>query len=213
MLVCCSVVLLLTGLFVCQCSMSERLEIVQLSGGNYTIWKVQCMRTLVRESLWKFVEGTQPVVREGEEGYAKYIEKHNRALALVVLLIDPRLLYLIGEPDNPATVWTTLKEQFMKKSWANKPVLRRKLHSLQLKEGSSVKSNIQELTELFHALAEQDAPLSEEDRVIYFLANLPESFTVIVTAFEANDKVPKMKIVTERFLNEERKFSIHGEVD
>ncbi len=197
----------------CRCSMSERLAIVPLSGGNYTTWKVQCKMALVKESLGKFVEGTQSVVREGEKGYAKYIEKRDRALALVVLSIDLRLLYLIGEPDNPATVWTMLKEQFMKMTWANKLELRRKLHSLRLKEGSSVKNHIRELTELFHALAEQDAPLSEEDRVIYLLASLPESFNEIVTAFKANDKIPKMVIVTERLLYEERKVSIHGEVN
>ncbi len=190
--------------------MAKRVAIVPFSGKNYATWKVQCKMALVKEGLWKFVDGTQPAVREDEDGYAKYVEKRDSALAVVVLSIDPSLLYLIGEPDNPATVWMTLTEQFMKKSWANKLELRRKLHSL---VGNSVKNHIRELTELFNALAEQDAPLSDEDRVIYLLASLPESFNVIVTAFEANDKVPKMEIVTEKLLYEERKVSTRDEVD
>ena len=37
------------------------------------------------------------------------------------------------------------------------------------------------------------------------MASLPESFDTLVTALEANVEVPKMEIVTERLLNEERK--------
>ena len=57
------------------------------------------------------------------------------------------------------------------------------------------------MTELFNALAEIEAPLSEEDRVIYLLASLPESFGVLVTALETSPEVPKMEVVTERLLH------------
>ena len=84
----------------------------------------------------------------------------------------------------------------------NKLELRRKLHSLKLKSGDSVQEHIQLIMELFRALAEIDSPLSDEDKVVYLLASLPESFGVLVTALEA----PKMDIVTERLLHEERKM-------
>ena len=49
-------------------------------------------------------------------------------------------------------------------------------------------------------------PISEEDRVVYLLASLPESYNVLVTALEANSEVPKMEVVTERLLHEEQKL-------
>ena len=52
-----------------------------------------------------------------------------------------------------------------------------------------------------------DVPLSEEDRVIYLLASLPDSFSVLVTALEASSDVPKMDIVIERLLHQERKLN------
>ena len=47
--------------------------------------------------------------------------------------------------------------------------------------------------------------IEEEDRVVYLLASLPDSFNTLVTALEASEEVPKMEIVTERLLHAERK--------
>jgi len=110
----------------------------------------------------------------------------------------------LGEPTDPCAVWKKLGDQFLKKSWGNKLELRRKLHSLRLFDGESVQEHIRRKTELFHALGEVDTPLSEEDRVVYLLASLPDSFGVLVTASE---NVPRMEVVIERLLHEERKMN------
>jgi hypothetical protein len=56
-------------------------------------------------------------------------------LATIVLSVDALLLYLLGDPQDPAVVWEKLTNQFQKKTWANKLALRRKLYSLRLKDG------------------------------------------------------------------------------
>ncbi len=124
----------------------------------------------------------------------------------MVLAIDPTLLYLIGEPDDPVEVWTKLQEQFMRKSWVNRLELRRKLYSLKLLEGESVLEHVRKMTELFNGFAAVGDPLSDEDRVVHLLASLPESYSVLVTALEASPEVPKIELVTERLLHEERKL-------
>ena len=48
-------------------------------------------------------------------------------------------------------------------------------------------------------------PVEEEDRVVHLLASLPDSYSMLVTALEANSVVPKMEVVTKRLLHEERK--------
>ena len=70
-----------------------------------------------------------------------------------------------------------------------------------------MQDHIRQMTELFRALAEMDSPLTEEDKVVYLLASLPESFGVLVTALEASPEVPTMDVVTERLLHQERKLS------
>ena len=161
---------------------------------------------LMKEGLWGIVNGTEtpPDVSQADK-YAKFMARRDRALATIVLSVDPTLLYLLGDPENPVIVWKKLLDQFQKKTWANKLELRRKLYLLQLKDGESVQKHIKAMTEIFDNLSVIGDPIEEEDRVVHLLASLPESFGMLVTALEANTDVPKMDIVTERLLHEERK--------
>ena len=67
---------------------------------------------LMKEGLWKIVEGEEMAPCAEDAGYAKFVKCRDRVLAIVVLSIDPTLLYLIGEPTDPKEVWTKLKDQF-----------------------------------------------------------------------------------------------------
>ena len=96
-----------------------------------------------------------------------------------------------------------VKRSFQKKTWVNRLALRRKLHTLQLKDGESIQDHIKAMTELFNELTAVGDVISEEDRVVYLLASLRVG--ALVTALEANKEVPRMEIVTERLLHTERK--------
>ena len=183
---------------------SKTTAIVPLKGANYPTWKVQCRMALVRDGLWGIVSGTETAPAEGD-GRPKFLARRDRALATIVLAVEPSLLYLIGDPEDPVAVWGKLQNQFQKKTWANKLALRRRLHSLQLKNGGSVQDHIKAMTELFNELAIVGDAMEEEDRVVYLLASLPDSFNTLVTALEASEDVPKMEVVTERLLHAERK--------
>ena len=118
-----------------------------------------------------------------------------------MLSVDPSLLYLLGEPEDPGTVWKKLADQFQKKTWSNKLALRRRLNN---KEGELVQKHLKTMTELFNELSVIGAPM-EEDKVVTLLASLPDSFNMLVTALEANAEVPSMEVVTERLIHEDRK--------
>ena len=123
--------------------------------------------------------------------HAKYLSHQDRALAMIVLSLEPSLLYLIGDPDNPGVVWKKLADQFQKKMWANKLALRRRLCSLKLKEGDFVHNHIKLMTETFDELSVIGDSLNEEGRVVHLLASLPESYDMLVTALEESQDVPK----------------------
>ena len=95
----------------------------------------------------------------------------------------------------------------------NRLDLRRKLHSLQLKDGEPVQTHIKLMTELFDSLAVAGETVSEEDRVVYLLASLPKSYNMLVTALEAGADVPRLEVVTERILHQERKLKDKGQLN
>ena len=80
---------------------------------------------------------------------------------------------------------------------ANKLALRRRLHLLQLKEGQRVQEHVKALTEIFNELSIIGGNVDDEDRVIYLLVSLPDSYKMLVTALEANTEVLNMETVIE----------------
>ena len=195
-------------------SESKTVTVIPLNGSNYPTWKVQCRMALMKDGLWSIVSGFERPPNPAEaDKYAKFVARRDRALAIIVLSVQPSLLYLIGDPEDPIIVWQKLADQFQKKTWANKLELRRKLYSLRLKGGDCVQEHIKAMTELFDALSVVGDPVSEEDRVVHLLASLPESYNMLVTALEANAEVPKMELVTERLLHEERKLKDRKSTD
>ena len=186
---------------------SKTVSMVPLNSSNYCTWKIQCKMALIKEGLWGIVNGTEAAPAEGAEAQAKFVARRDKALATIVLAMEPSLLYLVGnDPTDPVTVWRALSEQFQRRTWANKLELKRKLFSLRLAEGGSVQDHIKLMTEICDELSAIGERVSDEDRVVYLLASLPDSYSVLVTALEASTNVPTLAIVRERLLHEETKL-------
>ena len=70
------------------------------------------------------------------------------------------------------------------------------------------------MTEAFDELAVIIEPISDEDKVVYLLAGLPENYDVLVTTLESgSDTVPALENVTEGLLREEQKLKDREEAD
>ena len=186
---------------------SKTVAVVPLNSSNYSTWKIQCKMALIKDSLWGIVNGTETAPTEGAEQQAVFAARKDKAFVVIVLAVEPSLLYLIGaDPTDPVVVWKALADQFQRKTWGNKLELKRKLFSMRLAEGCSVQEHIKSLTEVCDELLAIGEPVKEEDRVVYLLASLPECYNVLVTALEANSEVPTLAVVTERLLHEETKM-------
>ena len=188
---------------------NRSVAVIPLNNSNYATWKVQCRMALIKDGLWSIVNGTEALPSRDTataDAISKFEARRDRALAVIVLSVEPSLLYLLGDPQDPVLVWKKLQDQFQKKSWVNKLSLRRKLYSLRLQERDSLQDHIKRITELFDELTFVGDNISDEDRVVHLLASLPDSYDVLVTALESNSTLPAMEVVVERLLHEERKL-------
>ena len=74
----------------------KTVSIVPLKGSNYATWKVQCIMVLKKDGVWSIVDGTEiaPGHTAAEKEWEHYKSK-GKALATIVLSVDPSLLYLV----------------------------------------------------------------------------------------------------------------------
>ena len=70
---------------------------------------------LIKEDLWGIVNGSVTAPADAS-ALAKFNIKKDRALATIILAVDPKLLYLVGDPEDPVEVWKKLQDTFQKKS-------------------------------------------------------------------------------------------------
>ena len=167
----------------------EKNNIIPLNEKNFPTWKIQMKMHLIGNDLFSIVDGTELEPSSENESaqsasaHKKFCVRRDKALATIVLAVDPSLLYLLGDPTDPADVWKKLTDIFQKKTWANKLRLRRKLYSMKLKSGCSLQEHLKEFVELFSEMAVIDDVMEEEVRVICLLATLPERCSIIVTSY------------------------------
>jgi DNA-directed RNA polymerase subunit N (RpoN/RPB10) len=180
--------------------------IVPLNEKNFATWRIQVKMALMRDDLWGYVSGTEAVPPADQaEAARRFKTRRDRALATMVMAIQPTLLYLVGDPTDPKEVYDKLTNTFQKKTWSNKLRLKKKLYSMKLSEGQSVHQLLKNFIELFDELAIIGEALDDEDKVIHLLASLPNDYNIIVTAMEAQDNIPSWEIVQEKLLHEELK--------
>ena len=85
---------------------TKLVNLVPLNGINYATWKVQCKMALIRDGVWNIVNGTEIVPNSRTEMglHAKYLLRKDHTLAMIVLSLEPSLLYLIENLDDPGVV-------------------------------------------------------------------------------------------------------------
>ena len=84
---------------------SKTVAVVPLNSSTYSSWKIQCKVALIKEGLWGIVNGTETVPTEGAERQASFVAQKDKALTIIVLVVELSLLYVIGtNPTDPVVV-------------------------------------------------------------------------------------------------------------
>ena len=65
----------------------------------------------MRDRLWDNVSETETLpAEEHADAQRKFMSRSDRALTIIVLAVDPSLLYLLGDLKDPQAVWQKLVE-------------------------------------------------------------------------------------------------------
>ncbi|GJU00053.1 hypothetical protein Tco_1110391 [Tanacetum coccineum] len=78
----------------------------------------------------------------------KFNGKNEKAHSTIVLSLSDEVLYEVAHEETAADVWIKLEKLYMTKLLTNKLLLKQRLFSLRMKEGSTLKDHIDALNSI-----------------------------------------------------------------
>ncbi|KAL0263996.1 UNVERIFIED_CONTAM: hypothetical protein PYX00_011034 [Menopon gallinae] len=183
---------------------SVRLDL--LNKDNFDTWKIQMKAILVKNGLWKYVNGTLkcPEVTDGDaEGAGKresWIDFDEKAKADIILSISPTELKLIKNCETSREIWTKLEETYESKGPARKAALLKQLILIKMEDPCDVREHCRRFFDIVDRLEEMDIKIHEDLLSIMLLYSLPENFENF--RFESRDELPKLEALRIKIIEE-----------
>lgn len=190
-------------------TMEDQKHIVdKLSATNYPTWKFKLKHLLIAKELFGYCDGsTEEPAAEATAAVKKTYKLHSqKALSQIVLAVSDEFIYLITECETPKAAWDRLQSHFERDTLANRIYLKKQYFRAIMKDGESVEAHLKRMKDIVNKLSAIKVTISEEDQVVTLLGSLPEGYSTVVTALEAQKpETLTLEFVQNALLNEEQK--------
>ncbi|GJS77777.1 retrovirus-related pol polyprotein from transposon TNT 1-94 [Tanacetum coccineum] len=159
---------------------SQLVNIEKFSGkSNFSLWRIKIRALLKQQGIWASIAGTKPY----DTTDANYMLQEENAHSTILLCLSDEVLYEVGDEETEKGVWKKLETIYMKKSLTNKLLLKQRLFSLRMKEGSSLKEHLDALNSILMDLKNVEVKIEYEDAALVLLVSLLHSFESFVSSF------------------------------
>lgn len=186
----------------------QKLVIDKLSATNYSTWKFKLKHLLIAKELFGYCDGsTEEPAGDATAAVKKaYSLNSQKALSQIVLAVSDEFIYLITECETPKEAWDKLQSHFERDTLANRIYLKKQYFRAVMKDGECVEVHLKRMKDIVNKLSAIKVTISEEDQVVTLLGSLPESYSTVVTALEAQKpETLTLTFVQNALLNEEQK--------
>ncbi|KAL7735343.1 hypothetical protein ACLKA6_015731 [Drosophila palustris] len=177
------------------------IKIEPLNAENYDTWKVKMRAVLVKNELWKFVNGTT-AIPDDEAERENWLLQDEKARADIVLSVCASELSLLDGCDTSNACWRKLEEQFQSKGPVRKAGLLKKIALSRMNENSDIRQHIQDFFDAVNKLKEIGVPIGDDLLAILLLYSLPESYETFRCAMESRDDLPSPGVLRVKILEE-----------
>ena len=196
---------------------SKLISMVQrFDGTNYEDWKSDVEALLRIEGLWEHVVGQVEIpTREDKDGYARYVQKENKAYGMICLLLDKTQKAHVTGTKTARAAWKALKDQFAKKGAQEAMFLRKRFLTLKMAEGTEILAHVTKMKEMVHEMSLLGVRTEDIDFILVLLGSLPSSWDTVVTAMEMYSEKLTVNFVLEklRFEGAKRAYKESEEED
>jgi gag-polypeptide of LTR copia-type/Domain of unknown function (DUF4219) len=193
-------------------------QIERLNEKNYTLWSTQVRAILRHQKVLDVVIGTTPKpiltpagaqpTKDETDAHQKLIDgwetKAARACATLLPTISGRLMTYVEEEDDPARIWTILRDRFRPTTDVTLAQALKHLVTLRMADDGDMEAHIRDFTAGKRRIEEHGVALKDIVYRTFFLISMPTTYQMTVTAIESQDGVT-LEVAENRFLEEWRK--------
>jgi hypothetical protein len=135
-----------------------------------------------------------------------------KAKSTVRLCLSDSVLLNVSEEAKTKDLWDKLGKLYLSKFLVNKIFLRKKLYNLRIRDGDLVADNLNSFNTVVSQLESIDIKILDEDKCIFLLCSLPDSWDIFVAAIGINTTTLKFDEVVSSLLSEEmRRKNMEGQ--
>ena len=167
---------LISRIYLIVTAQEDKLSVDKLEGANnWQIWKYQMQTILETRELFGHIDGpmTRPETSEGSSPREAVFDKvQKKTKALLVMLINSDLIYLVTECQTPREIWNKLKLCFEQDTIANKLFLIQQFFSMKVEESDSLE-HLCKMKVITDQLAAIQAPIPKDEDIVALLLSFP----------------------------------------
>ena len=141
---------------------------------SFGLWRARMLAVLTKNDLKIALKGKEK--KPGDMSDSDLEQLDDKALTAIQLcLTDAVLKEVLGE-TTAAGLWLKLESLYMTKSLTNRLILKERLYTLRMTEGTSIKTHISEFSSIIVDLQNLEVKIEDEDQALILLCSLPQSY-------------------------------------
>ena len=122
-----------------------------------------------------------------------------------MLSLSNEVLREVAKETTPDGLWNKLEARYMTKSLTNRLYMKKKIYTLRMHEGTSIKDHIDEFNKVVLDLSNLDVKIDDEDQAVLLLCTLPPSYENFVDTIMFGKKTISMEDVKANLNSKELK--------
>ncbi|XP_057248658.1 retrovirus-related Pol polyprotein from transposon TNT 1-94 isoform X1 [Beta vulgaris subsp. vulgaris] len=154
-------------------------KIDKFTGGNsFSLWQIKMRALLKQQGLWA------PLAKKATDSVtAEMAVLEEKAHSTIMLCLEDDIITEVAEEETASDLWLKLESLYMTKSLTNKLMMKQRLFSLRMQEGTSLRDHLDKLNTILLDLRNIDVKVDDEDAALILLVSLPISYENFVDSF------------------------------
>ena len=141
---------------------------------------------------------------------AEYKTMEEKAHSMIMLCLADDVITEVADQETAAALWLKLESLYMTKSLTSKLMLKQRLFSLRMSEGTPLREHLDQLNTILLDLRNIEEKVSDEDAALILLVSLPLSYENFVQSFIVGKETVSLEEVRSSLHNRELRHNAVG---